>query len=101
MVVRFAEGDAVGFEAGAEAMENASRIESQEAFAVALKKSCLDGVCHTGEVVLVGTHGHTVDEEESLLQLFRLRIRSICGFGGGMVKKKILHADHFSVDVET
>ena len=60
---RFAKDDAVGLEARGEMMEGPRRIETQEAFTVALVESGLNGVVQAGDGIFVVADAEAVDEE--------------------------------------
>ena len=87
LVVRFAEGDAIGFEARVEAVQQPGGIDAQQAFAVALEEGRFHRVGEAGEHVLLAAHAEAVYEEIHL-----------AAFQRGV--HHVLDAAHFAVHLQ-
>lgn len=98
---RFAKDDAVGLEARGEMMEGPRRIETQEAFTVALVESGLNGVVQAGDGVFLVADAEAVDEEEGpgggrrVTLLPHHLVAEV-----GVLLEEIFDAHHFSTHVE-
>lgn len=99
-ICRFAKDDAVGLKARGEMMEGPRRIETQEAFTVALVESGLNGVVQAGDGIFVVADAEAVDEEEGpggrglMLRVHHLIAKV------GVLLEEIFDAHHFSVHIE-
>lgn len=97
---RFAKDDAVGLEARGEMMEGPRRIETQEAFAVALVESGLNGVVQAGDGIFVVADAEAVDKEEGPGgRGLMLRVHHLVA-EVGVLLEEIFDAHHFSAHVE-
>lgn len=97
---RFAKDDAVGLEARGEMMEGPRRIETQEAFTVALVESGLNGVVQAGDGIFVVADAEAVDEEEGPGgRGLMLRVHHLVAEVGALLEE-IFDAHHFSAHVE-
>lgn len=97
---RFAKDNAVGLEARGEMMEGPRRIETQEAFTVALVESGLNGVVQAGDGIFVVADAEAVDEEEGpggrgLMLRFHHLVAEV-----GVLLEEIFDTHHFSAHVE-